>query len=153
MTILVTSRAALRLTHEQEYPVPPLELPPEQHAHAFDTYAAVQLFVRSARAVQPHFVVTAENGAAVAAICRCLDGLPLAIELAARRVRLLTPIALLRRLDRRLTLLSGGARDLPARQQTLRATFGLELPLAGHTRAAGFRPARGICRRSDARSD
>src|SRR5215212_6221421 len=109
LTILATSRAALRLTCERAYAVLPLELPPEQDALAPDAYAAVQLFVRSACAVQPYFVVTAENGAAVAAICRCLDGLPLAIELAARHVRLLTPIALLRRLDRRLTLLSGGA--------------------------------------------
>ena len=91
----------------------------------------MQLFVRRARAVQPHFVLTAENGAAVAAICRRLDGLPLAIELAARRVRLLAPPALLRRLDRRLALLTGGARDLPARQQTLRATLDWSYHLLG----------------------
>ncbi len=71
----------------------------------------------------PHFALTEENEAAVAAICRRLDGLPLAIELAAAHLRLLTPAALLRRLDRRLALLAGGARDLPARQQTLRATL------------------------------
>jgi predicted ATPase/DNA-binding CsgD family transcriptional regulator/transcriptional regulator with XRE-family HTH domain len=123
LVVLATSRTPLRLTHEQEYPVSPLELPPEQHPHALDTYAAVQLFVRRARAVQPHFMLTAENGVAVAAICRRLDGLPLAIELAATRVRLLAPPALLRRLDRRLALLTGGPRDLPARQQTLRATL------------------------------
>jgi predicted ATPase/DNA-binding CsgD family transcriptional regulator len=131
LTILVTSRAPLRLTHEQEYPVPPLELPPEQHAHALDTYAAVQLFVRRARAVQPHFMLTAENGAAVAAICRRLDGLPLAIELAATQVRLLAPPALLRRLDRRLALLTGGSRDRPARQQTLRAALDWSYHLLG----------------------
>jgi predicted ATPase/DNA-binding CsgD family transcriptional regulator/DNA-binding XRE family transcriptional regulator len=131
LTILATSRAPLRLTYEQEYAVPPLELPPEQHAHVLDTYAAVQLFVRRARAVQPHFVLTTVNGAAVAAICRRLDGLPLAIELAATRVRLLDPPALLRRLDRRLALLSGGPRDLPARQQTLRATLDWSYHLLG----------------------
>jgi predicted ATPase/DNA-binding CsgD family transcriptional regulator len=131
LTILATSRAPLHLTHEQEYAVPPLELPPEQHAHALDTYAAVQLFVRRARAVQPHFVLTAENGAAVAAICRRLDGLPLAIELAATRVRLLAPSALLRRLDQRLALLTSGPRDLPARQQTLRATLDWSYHLLG----------------------
>jgi predicted ATPase/DNA-binding CsgD family transcriptional regulator/transcriptional regulator with XRE-family HTH domain len=131
LTILATSRAPLRLTYEQEYAVPPLELPPEQHAHALDTYAAVQLFVRRARAVQPDFALTAENGPAVAAICRRLDGLPLAIELAATRVRLLSPPALLGRLDRRLALLSDGPRDLPARQQTLRATLDWSYHLLG----------------------
>jgi predicted ATPase/DNA-binding CsgD family transcriptional regulator/transcriptional regulator with XRE-family HTH domain len=131
LTILVTSRAVLRLTYEQEYAVPPLELPPEQHAHALDSYAAVQLFVRRARAIQPHFEVTAENGAAVAAICRRLDGLPLAIELAAIRLRLLAPPALLQRLDCRLALLSGGSRDLPMRQQTLRATLDWSYHLLG----------------------
>lgn len=131
LTILATSRAPLRLTYEQEYAVPPLELPPEQHAHALDTYAAVQLFVRCARAVQPHFALIAENGAAVAAICRRLDGLPLAIELAATRVRVLSPPALLQRLDRRLALLSDGPRDLPARQQTLRATLDWSYRLLG----------------------
>ncbi len=131
LTILATSRAPLRLTYEQEYAVPPLELPPEQHAHALDTYAAVQLFVRRARAVQPDFALTAENGPALAAICRRLDGLPLAIELAATRVRLLSPPALLGRLDRRLALLSDGPRDLPARQQTLRATLDWSYHLLG----------------------
>jgi predicted ATPase/DNA-binding CsgD family transcriptional regulator/DNA-binding XRE family transcriptional regulator len=131
LTILVTSRAPLHLTYEQVVAVPPLELPPEQPAHALDTYAAVQLFVRRARAAQPDFVLTAENGAAVAAICRRLDGLPLAIELAARGVRLFAPAALLRRLDRRLAFLVGGPRDLPARQQTLRATLDWSYQLLG----------------------
>jgi predicted ATPase/DNA-binding CsgD family transcriptional regulator/DNA-binding XRE family transcriptional regulator len=131
LTVLVTSRAPLRLTPEQEYAVSPLELPPEQDAHALDTYAAVQLFVRRARAVQPDFMLTAENGAVVTAICRRLDGLPLAIELAAPHVRLLTPPALLRRLDRRLALLTEGPRDLPPRQQTLRATLDWSYHLLG----------------------
>ncbi|MEO8285193.1 MAG: LuxR C-terminal-related transcriptional regulator [Chloroflexota bacterium] len=123
ISILATSRAPLRLTYEQEYAVSTLEVPPEQNAHALDSYPAVQLFVRRARGVQPHFVLTAENGAEVAAICRRLDGLPLAIELAAARSRLLSPSALLRRLDQRLDFLTGGARDLPPRQQTLRAAL------------------------------
>lgn len=131
LTILVTSRAPLRLTYEQEYAVPPLELPPVQQGRALDTYAAVQLFVQRARAVQPQFVLTAENGAAVAAICRRLDGLPLAIELAATQVRLLAPPVLLGRLDRRLALLTSGPRDLPARQQTLRATLDWSYHLLG----------------------
>lgn len=127
LRILVTSRASLRVRDEQEYPVRPLELPPdhwgEKQARGLETYAAVQLFVRRAAAIDPQFMLTEENGAAIAAICRRLDGLPLAIELAATHVRLLTPEALLRRLDRRLGLLAGGARDLPARQQALRATL------------------------------
>jgi predicted ATPase/DNA-binding CsgD family transcriptional regulator/transcriptional regulator with XRE-family HTH domain len=131
LTILATSRAPLRLTYEQEYVVGPLELPPEQHAHALDTYAAVQLFLRRACMVQPDFALTAENGPAVAAICRRLDGLPLALELAATRVRLLSPPALFRRLDRRLALLNDGPRDLPARQQTLRATLDWSYHLLG----------------------
>ena len=102
LIILVTSRAPLHLTYEQEYAVPPLELPPEQHPHALDSYTAVQFFLRRARTIQPDFVLTAENETAVAAICRRLDGLPLALELAATRIRLLAPPALLRRLDRRL---------------------------------------------------
>jgi predicted ATPase len=90
---------------------------------ALTQYGAVALFVQRAQAVQPDFQVTDQNAAAVATICVRLDGLPLALELAASWVRLLTPAALLTRLSRRLTLLTGGARDLPARQQTLRATL------------------------------
>lgn len=123
LTLLITSRAPLRLTYEQEFLVAPLELPPEQQAHALDTYAAVQLFIRHVRTVQPTFALTAENGATIAAICRRLDGLPLALELAAARTRLLPLPTLLQRLDQRLTLLTDGPRDLPARQQTLRATL------------------------------
>jgi predicted ATPase len=140
LTILATSRAPLRLTYEQEYAVPPLELPPVKdeggrtkdekgqlspalHPSSFILYPAVELFVLRARAVVPGFALTAESATVVAEICRRLDGLPLAIELAARRIRLLSPPALLRRLDRRLALLGGGPRDLPARQQTLRATL------------------------------
>jgi predicted ATPase/DNA-binding XRE family transcriptional regulator len=131
LTILATSHAPLHLSAEQEYVVPPLELPPERHAQVLDTYAAVQLFVRRVQAIQPHFVLSAEDAAVVAAICRRLDGLPLAIELAAQRPRLFAPPALLRRRDRRLALLTGGPRNLPARPRSLRATLGWSYHLLG----------------------
>ena len=126
LVILVTSREPLRLRAERELPVPPLPLPPPSaalSAEAALAFPAVRLFVERARAVKPAFHLDAGNVTDVVAICRRLDGLPLAIELAASRVRLLTPAALLARLDRRLAILTGGARDLPARQQTLRATI------------------------------
>jgi len=124
--VLVTSRELLRVRGEHAFPVDPLPVPDtgqvatgEQIAH----YPAVQLFIERAVAVRPDFVVSDENAAAVAELCRRLDGLPLAIELAAARSTLLPPEALLARLDSRLKLLTGGARDLPARQQTLRNTI------------------------------
>ncbi len=126
LTLLVTSREALRLSGEQRYPVPTLSLPDPRwrlDAGALARYEAVALFRERARAVQPDFQITDENGAAIAEICRRVDGLPLAIELAAARSRVLSPQALLGRLDERLRLLTGGARDLPERQQTLRATI------------------------------
>ncbi len=113
--LLVTSRSALRISGEQEYPVGPLPLPTDDTGSP-----AVQLFVERARAVRPGIDLSPANIATIAAICRRLDGLPLAIELAAARTRLLEPAALLARLDRRLALLTGGPRDLPARHQTLR---------------------------------
>jgi len=120
---LVTSREPLRLRGEVEYPVQPLALPdaslPPTPASLSES-AAVALFVERASAVRTGFTVTEANAPAIAEVCRRLDGLPLAIELAAARVRLLTPEAIVSRLDRRLPLLTGGARDLPARQQTLR---------------------------------
>lgn len=123
LKIIVTSRAPLRLRGEREFPVTPLALPVrgaalprEQLSH----YAAVELFIQRAIAVKPDFAVTNENAPAVAEICHRLDGLPLAIELAAARIRLLSPQAMLNRLEHRLPLLTGGARDLPERQQTLR---------------------------------
>ena len=123
---LVTSRATLRIYGEHEYPVPPLPVPDPAHLPPLEQlpeYAAVQLFVQRARAARPDFQLTAGNARAVAAICRRLDGLPLAIELAAARVRLLPPPVLLSRLERRLQVLVGGARDLPPRQQTLRGAI------------------------------
>jgi predicted ATPase/class 3 adenylate cyclase len=120
---LVTSRAPLHLSSEHEYPVSPLAFPDVDVAETLEqlaAYEAVQLFLERAQAVKPEFELTSENGQSVAEICARLDGLPLAIELAAARVRILSPEALLGRLSRRLTLLIGGALDAPARQRTLR---------------------------------
>jgi predicted ATPase/DNA-binding winged helix-turn-helix (wHTH) protein/predicted negative regulator of RcsB-dependent stress response len=110
--VLVTSRACLRIYGEQEFPVAPLE-----------QSSAVQLFVQRATAVRPNFAMTPENSGAIQEICTRLDGLPLAIELAAARTKLLSPKAILDRLESRLQLLTGGALDLPERQQTLRNTI------------------------------
>ena len=115
--MLVTSQASLRLREEREFPVPPLGLPEEEGEAGSP---AVEFFLDRARAVKPGFELTDENAAAVAGICRRLDGLPLAIELAAARVKLLSPQAILGRLEKRLDLLTGGAHDLPTRQRTLR---------------------------------
>ena len=126
LKLLVTSRAPLHLAAEHEYAVPPLGLPDVEHLPepaALSQYEAVALFVERARAARPDFEVTGENAPAVAEICVRLDGLPLAIELAAARVRALPPQALLRRLEQRLELLTGGALDAPARQRTLRAAI------------------------------
>jgi predicted ATPase/class 3 adenylate cyclase len=126
LTVLATSREPLRVRAEREIPIGPLALGADEASSDVDALArspAVALFVARATASDPAFALTAGNAAAVAAICRRLDGLPLAIELAAARVRLLPPAALLARLERRLPLLTGGARDLPARQQTMRATI------------------------------
>jgi predicted ATPase/class 3 adenylate cyclase len=127
LVILVTSRSALHLYGEREFPVPPLGVPDPQHLPDFASlsqYEAVALFVERARAVKPGFNVTNENAPAVAEIAYRLDGLPLALELAAARIKLLTPQAILARFNDRLDLLSGGPRDLPARQQTLRGAIG-----------------------------
>ena len=120
---LVTSRVRLRVSGEREHAVPPLGLVGQDAPASPDDAAAsdaVRLFVERARAVRETFALDAENAPAVAAICARLDGLPLAIELAAARVKVLPPPALLARLERRLPLLTGGSRDLPARQQTMR---------------------------------
>jgi len=126
LTILVTSREILHLRGEKELPVPPLALPNPNRLPpiaALAQYAAVQLFIARARDVKHDFTVTEDNAPAVAEICYRLDGLPLAIELAAARMKLLAPQALLGQLGDPLRLLTGGARDLPSRQQTLRATI------------------------------
>ena len=126
LTLLVSSRSALRVSGEQEYPVPPLGLPNPDRLPPLDQlsqYEAVALFIERARAVKPDFEVTNANAPAVAEICVRLDGLPLAIELAAARIRIFTPQAMLARLDRRLGLAAGGGRDLPERQQTLRGAI------------------------------
>jgi predicted ATPase/Tfp pilus assembly protein PilF len=123
---LVTSRIPLHLVREHESPVPPLSVPDLNRLPDLphlSQYEAVALFIERARAVQPDFSVTNDNAPAVAEICYRLDGLPLAIDLAAARIRLLPPAALLARLSSRLTLLTGGARDAPTRQQTLRGTL------------------------------
>jgi non-specific serine/threonine protein kinase len=126
LKVLVTSRAALHLSGEREFAVPPLTVPNRAKLPPLDELAqfeALRLFVARAQAVKADFALTDENAAAVAEICRRLDGLPLAIELATARSKLFTPQALLARLEHCLTLLTGGPRDLPARQQTLRATI------------------------------
>ena len=126
LVVLVTSRAVLRLSGEHEFPVPPLPVPPAgvgRDPADLQRYASVSLFVERAHAVAPGFELTDENAGAVAEICRRLDGLPLAIELAAARVRLLPPQALASRLDQRFSVLTGGARDLPERQRTLKNTL------------------------------
>ena len=120
---LVTSRVPLRVGGEHRYPVPPLPVPPEEDAVARARLAdqpAVALFVQRARAIAPDFALTETNAADVAAICRQLDGLPLAIELAAARSSVFDPATLLARLERRLPLLTGGAQDGPPRLQTMR---------------------------------
>jgi predicted ATPase/class 3 adenylate cyclase len=152
LAVLATSRERLGLRGEQELPLPPLELPGGGGRHELGGVAAevgatgsmdldeirrseaVRLFVERAQSVKPGFALSAENAAAVVEVCRRLDGLPLAIELAAARAKLLSPQALLERLDRfdrRLDVLSRGARDLPARQQTMRDAVAWSYDLLG----------------------
>jgi predicted ATPase/DNA-binding SARP family transcriptional activator len=126
LLVVATSRAPLRLAGEHEYPVPPLAVPRWRDGASFEELAAndaVRLFAARARAVDPGFELNDENVEAVGQICERLDGLPLAIELAAARTKLFPPETMSRRLDRTLELLTGGAHDLPARQQTLRSTL------------------------------
>ncbi|MFN8451627.1 MAG: NB-ARC domain-containing protein [Anaerolineae bacterium] len=132
LKIMVSSRIVLQLRGEQEFAVPPLETPDltqipelEQLGHN----QSVQLFIERAQAANSRFVLTTDNAAAVAEICQRLDGLPLVIELAAARVKLLPPQAMLSRLSSRLSFLTGGARDLPMRQQTLRNSLDLSYSL------------------------
>jgi predicted ATPase/class 3 adenylate cyclase len=142
LKVLVTSRTVLHLSGEHEYPVPPLKLPETGRLPApegLEGYSAVALFVQRARAVRPGFTLTSENAVAVARVCSQLDGLPLAIELAAARVKLLPPQAMLDRLGSRLDFLKGGARDLPARHQTLRRTIAWSYDLLADAEKAFFR--------------
>jgi predicted ATPase len=125
LKVAVTSQAPLHVYGEHEFPVPPLALPDLNSIsppEVLSRLPAIALFVERAQAVKREFALTRENAPAVAAICARLDGLPLAIELAAARIKLLPPSAMLARLESRLNLLTGGARDLPTRQQTLRRT-------------------------------
>jgi predicted ATPase len=126
LKVLVTSREPLRVRDERVLPVPPLALPDPERLPDLTTLAqipAVALFVERVREAQPAFVLSADNAQAIAEICRRLDGLPLALELAAARSTVLSPEALLERLVHRLPLLTRGARDAPERQQTLRNTI------------------------------
>jgi len=126
LKMLVTSRTALHLSGERAFEVSPLLLPDLARLPALGELArvpSVALFVERAQAVAPRFALTAENAVAVASVCTRLDGLPLAIELAAARVKLLSPAALAARLDHCLQVLTGGPKDVPTRQQTLRATI------------------------------
>lgn len=125
VSVLATGRAPLRLRAEREYLVAPLPLPPESLSGAADAleHDAIRLFVERARDIKPGFTLAEDDVAPVAEIVRRLDGLPLAIELAAARIRIFTPRGMLERLERRLPLLTGGARDLPARQRALRETI------------------------------
>ncbi len=142
LKLLVTSRAALRVTAEYEFPVGPLSLPDPSHLPTLSrlrSYAAVRLFIDRARAIEPVFALTEENAATIALICHRLDGLPLAIELAAARVRLLPPATLLERLSDPLGTLSDGPRDRPPRQQTLRNAIGWSYALLEPGEQALFR--------------
>ena len=142
--ILVSSRSSLRVSGEQECPVPPLAVPEEEDRPTAALLAAcesVRLFAERAAAAVPGFTLDDENAPAVAAIARRLDGLPLAIELAAARVKLLPPEAILPRLEHSLGLLTGGGRDLPDRQQTLRATIAWSYDLL----TEGARRLLGVC--------
>jgi predicted ATPase len=134
LKLLVTSRTPLNLSGEHDFSVPSLSLPDLAHLPelaSISQYEAVALFVDRARAVKADFAVTSANAPAVAEMCVRLDGLPLAIELAASRAKLLSPQALLARLEQRFDLLVGGPRDMPARQQTLRATIDWSYGLLG----------------------
>jgi len=140
--VLVTSREALRLRWEQEYPLRPLAVPDrldDEHAAGLAEVAAVELFVERARRARPTFELTDANAGQVAEICRRLDGLPLAIELAAARMRFLSPDDLLARLEHRLDTLSGGALDAPDRHRALREAIAWSYDLLTPQEQAVFR--------------
>ncbi len=142
LTVLATSRSALRVYGEREYPVPPLAVPDPRKPgspESLSQFEAVALFIERAVSVKPSFAVTNENAPAVAEISARLDGLPLAIELAAARISVLTPQAMLTRLGHRLSLLSGGLQDRPERQQTLRGAIDWSYDLLDEGERALFR--------------
>jgi predicted ATPase/class 3 adenylate cyclase len=139
--VIATSREALRVDGEHEYPVPPMALPDvtaDEPEHLLG-YESVALFVERAMSVDPRFRLDAANAGAVARICSRLDGLPLAIEIAAARVRLLTPQQIVDRLDRALPVLQGGGRDRPARQQTLEGAIAWSYDLLDGSERRAFR--------------
>lgn len=142
LKILVTSRATLGLYGEYEYVVPALAVPDIKHLppiEEFAHYAAIALFMQQAQAIKPDFRLSRENARAIAEICVRLDGLPLALELAASRIKLLPPKMLLERLQHRLQVLTGGARNLPLRQQTLRNTIAWSYDLLSDAEQRLFR--------------
>jgi predicted ATPase/DNA-binding CsgD family transcriptional regulator len=142
LTLLVTSRESLRITGEQEFPVPPLALPdPERRSALSDLaeYDAIALFLQRARAVAPDFVLTQDNSLVIADLCARLDGLPLAIELAAARVKVLSPQDLLVRMEQRLTVLSRDSRDAPERLRTMRGAIAWSHDLLTPVEQAVFR--------------
>lgn len=140
LKILTTSRALLHLRAEREFVVPPLALP--ETNSVFDDLSeneSVKLFTERAQAIKSLFSLTEENSGSVAEICRKLDGLPLAIELAAARIKILSPSQISERLENRLKLLTGGAKDLPARQQTMRGAIEWSYDLLGENEQIFFR--------------
>ena len=155
LKVLVTSRAVLHVYGEYEYPVPPLPLPEPEQLSSLEVLAgnpAVTLFVERAAAVKAEFALTEENAPVVAQICCRVDGLPLAIELAAARIKMLAPAAVLARLQSRLELLTGGAIDMPARQQTLATYDRLEPRPAEPSRTEAVPKALCVCGRMHAGS-
>ena len=142
LKILVTSREILHVKAEIEFPVPPLSLPQAVAALSFNELKlneAVLLFAERAKIAKPSFLPTPENVADIASICARLDGLPLAIELAAGRAKVLSPAAILSKLENRLNLLTGGARDLPERQQTMRGAVAWSYDLLNEFEKSVFR--------------
>ncbi|MDF3017315.1 MAG: hypothetical protein K0R44_2540, partial [Thermomicrobiales bacterium] len=142
LSVLATSRAALRVRGEHEAPLLPLPLPESDRRSSVAELVdvpSVALFLQRAVASQPTFTLSADNAPAVAAICRRLDGLPLAIELAASWVRVLHPSALLDRLEQRLLMLTGGSRDLPPRQRTMRDAIAWSYDLLAEAEQVLFR--------------
>jgi predicted ATPase len=147
--VLVTSREALHLRGERQFSVPPLALPDRSRAEPVEQlrrYEAIRLFIERAQAAKPDLDISDRNAYVIAEICHQLDGLPLAIELAAARVNVFSPQALLARLEHRLAVLTSGPRDLPARQQTLRQAIAWSYDLLTPGEQMLYRPPGGIRR-------